>query len=251
MPKPNFYDNDPRYDYTKYWKGRDYENAAEEMAINALLKGRHFNSAADIGGGYGRLCKLLQHYAKKVSLIEPSKKQRSLGEKFLKDTGVSILDGTSTKTGVADKGVDLITMIRVMHHLPDPQETFSELHRTLSDDGMIVLEVANSLNFKSRLRRLLKLKRTPLDPVDIKTDSTTDVDLETPFVNHHPKKVKRQLREAGFTVVATRSASNFRMPGLKKIIPMSALLVLEKPCQSLLAPISFGPSMFYLLKKSN
>jgi ubiquinone/menaquinone biosynthesis C-methylase UbiE len=251
MPKPDFYDNDPKYDYTKYWNGRDYENAAEEMAINSLLSGHQFNSAVDIGGGYGRLCKLLQRYATKVTLVEPSKKQRQLGADFLKDTDVAIQDGTSTKTGLRPKSVELITMIRVMHHLPKPTETFKELHRVLADDGLIVLEVANSLNAKSRLRRLLKLRRTPLDPVDIKTESTTDIDYETPFVNHHPKRIKTQLQDAGFTITGSRSASNFRMPALKRVVPMKALLMLEKPCQKLLAPCSFGPSMFYLLKKTD
>ena len=52
--------DDPNFDYTKYWVGRDYENAAEEIAIRRLLKGKHFASAVDIGGGYGRLCSLLE-----------------------------------------------------------------------------------------------------------------------------------------------------------------------------------------------
>ena len=34
------------YDYTKYWDNRDYENAAEHIAIRRLLKGQHFGSSA-------------------------------------------------------------------------------------------------------------------------------------------------------------------------------------------------------------
>jgi len=51
--------NDPNFDYTQYWIGREYENASEEIAIRRLLKNRHFKNAIDIGGGYGRLCPLL------------------------------------------------------------------------------------------------------------------------------------------------------------------------------------------------
>ena len=63
------------YNYLKYWDGRDYEHASEEMAIKRLLKGKHFNAATDIGGGYGRLCIFLENFADKVTLAEPSKQQ--------------------------------------------------------------------------------------------------------------------------------------------------------------------------------
>ena len=39
------------YNYLRYWDGRDYEHAAEEMAIFRLLHGKHFKTAVDIGGG--------------------------------------------------------------------------------------------------------------------------------------------------------------------------------------------------------
>ncbi len=251
MPKADFYDDNPKYDYTKYWIGRDYENAAEEIAIRSLLEGKHFSTAADIGGGFGRLCILLQQFADTVVLVEPSKKQRKLGADFLKKTAVTICDGTSEKTGLSKGSVDLITMIRVMHHLPDPTKSFGELHRVLSKNGLVVLEVANALNAKSRVRRLLHGKRTKRQPVDIRTDSTTEIDYDSPFVNHHPAMIKQQLTEAGFEIIGVRSASNFRLPGLKRVVPQRVLLTIEKPLQRLLAPLNFGPSMFYLLKKSS
>jgi hypothetical protein len=52
--KADYYD-DPKYTYANYWIGREYEQAAEKMAINRLLEGKHFRHAVDIGGGYGRL----------------------------------------------------------------------------------------------------------------------------------------------------------------------------------------------------
>ena len=60
--------NDPKHNYLRYWDGRDYEHAAEEMALRRLLAGKHFRSAADIGGGYGRLCVFLEKFADKVTL---------------------------------------------------------------------------------------------------------------------------------------------------------------------------------------
>ena len=38
------------YNYLRYWDGRDYEHASEEIAIKNLLRGKHFKTATDIGG---------------------------------------------------------------------------------------------------------------------------------------------------------------------------------------------------------
>ena len=43
--------DDPKYNYQDYWTGREYEHAAEELAIKRLLRGRHFEHAVDVGGG--------------------------------------------------------------------------------------------------------------------------------------------------------------------------------------------------------
>jgi hypothetical protein len=59
--------NDPTHNYLHYWDGREYEHAAEEIAIRKLLKKKHFETATDVGGGYGRLCLLLEDFADDVT----------------------------------------------------------------------------------------------------------------------------------------------------------------------------------------
>ena len=85
--------NDPKHNYLKYWQGREYENAAEELAIKRLLKGKHFKYGVDVGGGYGRLCILLEDYANKVTLAEPSQKQLDIAKVFLKKENINHLKG--------------------------------------------------------------------------------------------------------------------------------------------------------------
>jgi hypothetical protein len=60
--------NDPKHNYRNYWDGRDYEHQAEEIAITKFLRHKHFKSAVDVGGGYGRLCLLLEKFADHVTL---------------------------------------------------------------------------------------------------------------------------------------------------------------------------------------
>jgi ubiquinone/menaquinone biosynthesis C-methylase UbiE len=148
-----------------------------------------------------------------------------------------------------DGELDLITMIRVMHHLPDPSPEFKELARVLSDDGYLVLEVANYAHGRNRIKHLLKGQKLPEDPVDIRSEENKR-DEEIPFVNHNPKNVQKQLAHAGLKVEKVLSVSNLRSPGLKKIVPMGIMLGAERILQPILAKTYFGPSVFFLVRKA-
>lgn len=242
--------NDPKHNYLQYWEGRDYEHAAEELAIRRLLKGKHFSHAVDIGGGYGRLCVLLSEYADKVTLAEPSQQQLDIAENFLRDypqIDRRLMQADDLKF---DKNsIDLITMIRVMHHLPDPSVEFAEIANVLHPEGIFILEIANYAHARNRIRHAVKLQRLPLDPVDIRSLQNRRDD-EIPFVNHNPKTVMKQLAHAGLKAEKVLSVSNLRSPGLKKVVPKSVLLSAEKFLQPTLARTFFGPSTFLLVRKA-
>jgi ubiquinone/menaquinone biosynthesis C-methylase UbiE len=243
--------NDPSHNYLRYWDGRDYEHAAEEAAIVRLIGGKRFKNAADIGGGFGRLCVFMEAFADKVTLAEPSQQQLDIAKDFLKDH--QEIDRVLTQADdlkFKDKSLDLITMIRVMHHLPDPSVEFSELARVLTDDGYLILEVANYAHGRNRLKHALKGKKLPTEPVDIRSEEYKQKKDEIAFVNHNPKTVIKQLAHAGLKVEKTLSVSNLRSPSLKKILPKGAMLFTEKLLQPTLAKTYFGPSVFFLVKKA-
>lgn len=243
--KADQYD-DESFNYLHYWDGRDYEHASEEIAIKRLLRGKTFKTAADIGGGYGRLCVLLRKYADKVTLAEPSQQQLDIAKQYLKEyPDVKRVLTQADDLKFKDKSLELITMIRVMHHIPSPEVEFKELHRVLSDDGYLILEVANYAHGRNRVKHLLKGKRLPTEPVDIRTKKG-----DIAFVNHNPKTVVRQLAHAGLKVEKVLSVSNLRSPGLKKLVPRAAMLSVEKLMQPTLARTYFGPSVFFLVRKA-
>lgn len=243
--------NDPKHNYLHYWDGRDYENAAEQLAIKRLLKGKHFKNAVDIGGGFGRLCIFLEQFADSVTLAEPSQQQLDIAKTYLKDhPEIKHLLTQADAIKLKDKSMDLITMIRVMHHLPNPATEFSELKRVLSDDGYIVLELANYAHGRNRLKYFLKGKSLPEQPVDIRS-SENQRDEEIAFVNHNPKTIVKQLAHAGLRVERVLSVSNLRSPFLKKIMPQPAMLAIENALQPTLAKTYFGPSVFFLIRKAS
>jgi SAM-dependent methyltransferase len=246
--KADQYD-DPTYNYQDYWAGREYEHAAEEMAIKRLLKGKRFKHAVDVGGGYGRLSKLLAGFSDKVTLAEPSKQQLDMAAIYLKDTPNverKLLQAADLKLKAGT--ADLVLVVRVLHHLPDPMIELKEIARVLKPGGTFILEFANDAHFLNRVRYASKGKRVPKNPVSIQDEAKVRRG-ELPFVNHHPKTIIRMLDEAGFEVESALSGSNLRSPALKKVLGRRPLIALEKVLQPLLAPIYFGPSLWLKLKK--
>ena len=98
---------------------------------------------------------------------------------------------------------------------------------------------------------MLKMQKLPLKPVDIRSAVHRNRKDDIPFVNHNPKTVVRQLAHAGLRVERVLSVSNLRSPKLKKIVPLSIMLTVERWLQAPLAAMFFGPSVFFLVKKSN
>jgi len=247
--KADQYD-DPKYNYQDYWAGREYEHAAEEIAVKRLLRGRKFEHAVDVGGGYGRLSKLLTKYAQKVTLAEPSQQQLDIAKIYLKDTPMveqKLLQAADLK--MKDGSIDLVLVVRVLHHLPNPKPEFTEIARVLKPGGTFILEFANDAHFLNRVRYAVKGKSVPKKPVDIRSEANKKAG-EIAFVNHHPKTIIKMLQDAGFEVETVLSGSNLRSPTLKRIFGKNILINLEKVLQPMLAPLYFGPSVWLrLLKK--
>ncbi len=242
--KINFYEQHP---YDEFWIGREYEHESEVIALKRLLKGRHFKVALDYGGGYGRLCSLLADYADEVILTDPSSSLLKLGQS--QNPGLkTLLLKTNADIPVKDSSIDLLTMIRVMHHLKEPKANFKEIRRVLKPGGLAIIEVANSAHALNKLKYLAKLKVVPKTPIPVGTASN-GLQEDTPFVNHNSKTVEKELQASGFKIKNVLSVSNLRSGFIKNHLSQSILLPIEKHSQKALASIAFGPSMFILVEK--
>jgi len=59
----------------------------------------------------------------------------------------------------------------------------------------------------------------------------------------------RQLSHSGLRVERILSVSNLRSPRLKRLLSVNTMLNVEKALQVPLAPMFFGPSVFFLVRK--
>ena len=240
---------DRGYDYTQYWTHRNYEHAAEEAALRRLLAGRRFARAADVGGGFGRLCLLLREYADHVTLAEPSKTQLEAAEKVLAGTDIEKVQTQADDLAFEDGSLDLLTMVRVMHHIPEPTTEFREIARVLRPGGTAIIEVANYGHFKNRMKHRRDKTPLPAEPVNIRTVEADQPDAIA-FVNHNVDTVVGQLADAGLVLTRKLSVSNLRSQRLKKILPARVLVGIERAAQRPLARYDFGPNIFLELRRS-
>lgn len=241
--------NDKNYDYIRYWDGRDYEQTAEFLALKKLLpKNMGGNrSVIDIGGGFGRLIPIFKDYFASITVFDYSQRLLDLAIETGKHVGVNVKTIQCDVYKLASCSIekfDYAAMIRVSHHLDDLQSVFEQIYGVLNDNGVFVLEIANKMHFKSVLLNLFKgnFKYFSIDSVSVATKDIT-------FLNHHPKKIEKMLKKAGFRIEKKLSVSNFRVPFVTKYFPIKILLTFEKLTQSILAPFYFGPSIFYKLVK--
>ncbi len=241
--------NDPTFNYAQFWNGRDYEHYAEVIAIRRLLHGHRFGHAVDVGGGYGRLSVVLAEYADRVTLVDPSSQQLDLSRRIFGDHPVierQLMDAANLK--FSDESVDLVTFIRVLHHLPDPDPEFAELARILRPGGYALIEAANSVHAANRIRQALRGERIRYSAVDIRSEESRRRGT-APYVNHHPRTIVRELAGVGLEVLQVLSVSNLRHPLVKAVLPQRAMLAVEQAAQPTLARYYFGPSTFFLLQK--
>lgn len=244
-----------QYDYTTYWEGREYEHDSEVIAIKAFLeKIPEIGKTLEIGGGYGRHVPNYIYRAKKVILTDPSARNLSIARKNLggyKNLEIRQMKIETTPRKFKKGSFNLVIMIRVMHHLANLDEVFSDLARLIEPGGFLIFEFANKVHFKSIVQNVLRGDFTyVMDTSPIDRRSPKMVRRGTlPFINYHPDKIEEALVTHGFKTVERRSVSNVRNPLLKQYLPQSVMLSLEKIAQKVLGYVNFGPSIFILAKK--
>jgi SAM-dependent methyltransferase len=240
--------DDPTLDYREYWLRRDYEDRSERVAIRTLLWGRHFEHAVEVGGGYGRLTGLLAEYADVVTLTDSSRRQLDFAAEHLAGHERVVCRAMDAEAmDLPDASADLMVVIRVLHHIPDPSRVFAELRRVLVPGGLALLEVANQAHAVNRIRYWSRGRRVPREPVDIRS-AANRARGSIPFVNHHPDAVAAGLAAAGLDVERRLSVSNLRSPALKRVLPARTLLGVERRVQAPLARVAFGPSLILLAR---
>lgn len=248
-----FYDT---YNYLAYWHGRDYEHEAEVIALRAFLsKLGKVKTILEVGAGFGRLAPLYinnKSTNQKIILSDPCSKQLKFARKNLVNKKIKFLQASLNElpNKIKPHSIDLLVIVRVLHHIDNLDETFDTISRLLKKDGFLILEFANKRHLKATISEFFRGNFTfllDIFPKDLRKHTSSKI-ITIPFNNYHPDNIFEQLKKHKFKAIEVRSVSNIRSPILKKMFPRYLLIAIEKHFQKLLAKISFGPSLFVLSK---
>ncbi len=243
------------YDYSAYWTGREYEHESEVIALREFLnKIPKINRAIELGGGFGRLVPYYIYRTKNTILTDASAKLLSIAKRDLsRFKNLKIMQSTieHVSAKVKSKSFELVLMVRVMHHLSDPGQVFETVNNLLAPNGYFIFEFANKIHFKNLSNHILKGDFKYLndrETIDVRSEKSKRKKTIA-FLNYHPEVIKDELKKHGFDIIEMRSVSNIRSPYLKKHLPKTVLLEIEKSMQKPLSYAYFGPSMFVLARK--
>jgi SAM-dependent methyltransferase len=130
------------YDYSTVWQGRDVEDWAEkELVRRWAASSTRRESALDLGGGYGRITKVLEPYFQRVFMLDYSLSNLRRASSSLKKT--TMVRCTLNALPFEDNTFDFITLVRVMQHIPWPDRLLAEVARVGRNGGTFVLGIAN------------------------------------------------------------------------------------------------------------
>lgn len=126
-------------DYSRLWDSKRIEAEAQTRILTGWVKPGE--SYLDLGGGFGRVARTIEPFFHRAALIDLTKRNLGMAKKNLKHT--EIIRGDVSNIPARDSSFDFITMIRVVHLLPDPSRTMREILRVSKDEGILVMSVPN------------------------------------------------------------------------------------------------------------
>jgi ubiquinone/menaquinone biosynthesis C-methylase UbiE len=224
-------DHPPICDYegsdyqSEFWDQGDraYEDRVEAVALRRLLPSSG-DLLLEVGAGAGRNTPRYRGYNRVVLLDYSLTQIQQAQERLGRLKGYIFVAADVYRLPFVNGLFDGATMIRVLHHLSEPDRALRQVRRVMQPGGVFILEFANKMNIKAIFRYLFRQQDwSPftLDPVEF-------VHLNYDF---HPRAVRQWLDEVNFTLQRQLTVSHFRIGLLKRWLPIGLLVSLDSFAQ--------------------
>jgi ubiquinone/menaquinone biosynthesis C-methylase UbiE len=246
------------YDYSTFWKGREYEHKSEIIALNSLYsKMSKTDWFIDVGGSYGRLFDTYKDLANKKIILDYSiLALQQAKERFQERDDVYLVAANVYNLPFRENSFELGQMIRVMHHLEDQLKFFRELERVLKSGANFILEFPNSRHIKNILRSIFDsryreiYKKKAFEIPETKQKQGMLEDSNRLFLGYSLHHIEYLIKSTNLEIVKKRGVSILRIPLIKKFIPETLLLLFEKIYQKVSPVFLISPSVFLKLNNT-
>jgi 2-polyprenyl-3-methyl-5-hydroxy-6-metoxy-1,4-benzoquinol methylase len=161
-------------------------NYAEHLAtLEALTPGRDL---LDVGSHAGFFLRRARARGWNVRGVEPSEVTAAIARELV---GLDVVTGTLDSSAIAPESADVVTMVDVFEHVPNPQEALAAVKRVLRPGGLVFVKVPNVRYVQAKARLLGRL------PGRLAEDLW---DAREHLVYYSAETLTRALRDAGFEV---------------------------------------------------
>lgn len=239
------------YDYSTYWKKREYEHKSEELVLKKILKNKHGKRFIDIGGSFGRLTDQYFNKYEECVIVDYSLKTLQNNYEYLSKQypNINLIAANAYYLPFKDNSFDGGLMVRVLHHIDRPKEYFKEANRIFNSNATYIQEFANKTHLKAVVRAILKgdyklFNDNPYQQPDQKNHEGAREGSDVPFLNYTSKWISRSLLENNFETKRKFGCSFFRINSLKKLLGTKILLILESFFQMAFSWSNISPSIF-------
>jgi SAM-dependent methyltransferase len=237
-PRPPICDYEGSDYQQTFWEhgGRSYEDAVEAVALGRLVPGSG-RRVLDLGAGAGRNAPRYAGFEQRVLLDYSRTMLEQAQARIGTSDRVLYVAADAYRLPFAPALFDCVVMVRVLHHMAEPQAALRQVARVLAGQATFVLEFANKRNLKAIGRWVLRRQAwNPFTPEPIEF-----LPLHFDF---HPAAVRDWLTGLGLTVERTLTVSHFRSGALKRAVPGSWLVRLDAGLQRTGGLWQLSPSVF-------
>lgn len=133
---------------TKIW-GIPWREAMEKKA-EPILRYKKMGTILDIGCGDGSLLKFLKELGWQTYGVELQDSSSLYAREVL---GLDVFSGRLEEANYPEESFDIITLLHVLEHLPDPSGTLKKACLLLRKDGFLLIEVPNFRSFEAKIFR--------------------------------------------------------------------------------------------------
>ncbi|PIZ44115.1 hypothetical protein CO180_04640 [candidate division WWE3 bacterium CG_4_9_14_3_um_filter_41_6] len=235
------------YDYQTYWQNRAYENLVEHKTLSTLLPSKG-TRILDLGGSFGRLMDVYAPRFEQAVIYDYSERALQQAKESAEKQGftnIETVQGEATHLPFDNDSFDAVIVIRVLHHLTEPNLVFSEIHRILKPNGVCIIDVPNKIHLKNRIKHLFAKDFDFASDQTPENVGTSTINGEQGiFINYHPQSIMDLLTSNGFAIQKRRSILNARSTTLKGIFAPQFLSACDEILQPMFTIDSLGPQIW-------
>jgi SAM-dependent methyltransferase len=223
---------------TEFWRGREYEDAVERIALTKVLPARG-TRVVEIGAGFGRLADLYRGYEQVILLDYARSMLQDAVARLGKDPKFIFVAADLYNLPFADNALDTALTIRVLHHVADVPKAFAQVARVVRPRGMYLTDFANKKHLKAIAKYYLG-RSGAMNPFSDEPYEFVKLNFD-----YHPSYIRNNLENVGFQIRDTLAVSTFRVGALKRVVPTSVLVSCDDALQRPTARLAIAPSILY------